>query len=80
MPDPQIDDDYGDAAKLAEFVGIDGDVFPEWGLTVVGFMDGMGESRFTTNLVGNHSATTLIGVLELVKHELLMIAMGDDEE
>ncbi len=72
--------DYDDAAKLAQFVGLEGDVFPEWGLTVLGYMDGEGTARFVTNLIGEHSATTLIGVLEVVKHELLMIAMNDSED
>lgn len=71
---------YADAAKLAEFVGLEGDVFPEWGLTILGYMDDEGTARFVTNLIGEHSATTLIGVLEVVKHELLMIVMDDDLE
>lgn len=91
MPTPMPDtepfaQDYSDAAKLAEFVGVhDTTVFPEWGLTVVGYMDVEGHSRFETKLWGAHSATNLIGILELVKQELLLSFMteemlDDDEE
>ena len=71
-----FDMDYSEAAALAGFAGLSDDTFAEWGLTVVGFMDGDGESRFETKLYGAHSATQIIGVLEVVKSQL--VALQED--
>lgn len=72
-------EEYSDAAKLAEFIGVDDAAFPEFGLTVVGYMDVEGESRFETRLWGAHSATNLIGILEVVKQELLLGFLTEDD-
>jgi len=71
--------DYSNAAKLAEFVGVSTDAFPEWGLTLVGYMDTDGESRFESKLWGAGSITSMIGILEVVKQELLLSFVLDEE-
>jgi hypothetical protein len=72
--------DYKDAAVLATFLGIDDSVFPEWGLTVVGYLDSEGQERFETKLWGAHSATTLIGILEVVKQDLVLGFFTEDDD
>lgn len=65
-----------DPAVLASLVELPENCVPEWGFAVIGFLDEEGEPRFETSMYGEQRATTLMGVLELLKHELVMISMG----
>jgi len=76
----EFEADYKEARKLAEFIGIDDAAFPEWGLTIVGYMDDKGDSRFETRLWGAHQATTLIGILHVVQQELLSSFTAEEIE
>jgi exosome complex RNA-binding protein Rrp4 len=72
-----------DPSVIAQLVDLPEQYVPEWGFAVVGYLDEEGESRFETSMYGEQRATTLMGVLELMKHELVMISMAkyeDDED
>ena len=77
------------AAMIAEMSGVPKECFPEWGVVITGYLDENGEPKFETRMVGEQRSTTLIGVLELMKHELVILSMEgyeyeeeyeDDEE
>ena len=61
-----------DPLKLAELSGLSEDAIPEWGMAIVGYIDVDGESRFETTTYGSPTIGTLLGVLELTKHDILM--------
>jgi hypothetical protein len=73
------------AAMIAEMSGVPEECFPEWGVIITGYLDVEGQPKFETRMVGEQRATTLMGVLELMKHELVMLSMeeytyGDEED
>lgn len=73
------------AAVIAELSGVPKECFPEWGVIITGYLDENGEPKFETRMVGEQPATTMMGVLELMKHELVMMQMEsyeyeDDED
>lgn len=69
-----------DPSVLASLIDLPEKCVPEWGFAVVGYLDENGEERFETSMYGEQRATTLMGVLELMKHELVMISMHGYEE
>jgi hypothetical protein len=73
------------AAMIAEMSGVPKECFPEWGVVITGYLDENGEPKFETRMVGEQRSTTMIGVLELMKHELIILSMegyeyDDDDE
>jgi hypothetical protein len=70
---------HDEVTALAEFAGVE-DGLPEWGMTIVGYMDTEGNSRFQTRLYGAHSPPMLVGILEVVKQELIFSYMTDESE
>jgi hypothetical protein len=63
------------AEMIAEMSGVPKECIPEWGFVVTGYLDEDGEPKFETRMVGEQRSTTLIGVLELMKHELVILSM-----
>jgi hypothetical protein len=62
-------------AIIATLSGVPENCMPEWGVIITGYLDEHGEPKFETRMVGEQRSTTMIGVLELMKHELVMLSM-----
>lgn len=73
-------DDYRDPSAIAKLVGLSEEAFPEWGLAIVGYMDPDGETRFESMAYGEPTVVGVLGVLEMIKRELLDFAYEDTDE
>jgi hypothetical protein len=62
---------------IASLAGVPQECFPEWGVVIIGYLDQDGESKFETRMVGEQRATTMMGVLELMKHELILVSLEE---
>ncbi len=69
-----------DPIKLAKLMGVDEGSIPEWGFAVVGVLDDTGQQRLETVTYGEPSVGTLVGVLEIIKQEIVMGVLLDDDE
>ncbi len=75
-----MDEDFLDPVRLAALTGLEDGAIPEWGLTIIGYLGPDGHPRFESTAFGAPTVGTLVGVIEMVKHELIEIAMSDDAD
>jgi len=71
--------EYLDPRILAEVTEVPEGAIPDWGIAVMGFIDGDGESRYETTSYGRPTLGLLIGVLEMMKHQMMVYAMIENE-
>lgn len=64
-------------SELAEFMVLPENCIPEWGFSVVGFLDEEGVPRFESHLYGEPGIATLIGVLHIATTELTLLMIED---
>jgi len=69
-----------DPSTLASFLELDRTFVPEWGIALCGFIDGSGEARFETTIYGTERIMSLIGALEILKQDLVMMCLDDGIE
>ena len=75
-----MEDEALDPRILAEVTEVPEGAIPEWGLAVTGYIDQDGESRYETTAYGRPTIGTLIGVLEMIKHEMMVMAIYDNAD
>lgn len=72
-------DEYVNPALLADLVGVDKDCIPEWGFAVLGVIAKDGSPHLETRTYGEPSVGTLVGVLEIIKQEIVMQMLEDND-
>jgi hypothetical protein len=67
-----------DPIYLAQLMDVDESSIPEWGFAVIGVLGDDGVSRLETTTYGEPSVGVLIGVLEIVKAEIIAQVFEED--
>jgi hypothetical protein len=63
---------------LADLMELESDSIPEWGFSVLGVLGVDGESRLETQTFGNPTIATLVGVLEIIKAEIVLQVLEEE--
>jgi len=69
-----------DPSSVASFIELDPSSVPEWGIVLCGYIDPDGEPRFESRIYGTERVMNLIGALEILKQDLVMMTLDDGLE